>query len=70
MTLNFHTKVNSDNNSIALLSFFPNYLSPTIKGIRRKTGDNIHHPYLFPPTPEASWTVKNMNVVNEIIGVV
>lgn len=57
-------------NTSRIVSFFSKDLSRTTNLIRQKTKDNIQALYLFLPTSEASWTVKNMNVVNEIIGVV
>ena len=68
--VNFHTYVNSDNNASCIVSFFFQNLSRVTNSNRRKTRHNIHHLYLFHPTPEESRHLKNISPVNEVTEVV
>ena len=57
-------------NTACIVSFFFQNLSRVTNLNRRKTWHNIHHLYLFPTTPEASWRLKNISPVNEVTEVV
>ncbi len=57
-------------NTPCIVSFFFQNLSRMTNFISWKSRHNIHHLYLFPTTPEASWRLKNISTVNEVTEVV
>lgn len=57
-----------NNNSTALLSFFPKHLSRVIKVIRQKTKDNIHHLYLYSRLPATVSKLKNTVSIYGVYG--
>lgn len=65
----FRMKV-KDTNTYCILSFFSRNLPRMTNPKHRKTRPNIHHLYLFPTTPEASWRLKNISPANKITEVV